>query len=277
MDDDKSEGENRIMIRNVIEKERIDAFLVNYQEKFPKKNIDECKENIEKAIAHKDDFVLGYFVEEELKCIYVFCNEPSESYLELTGDYTLSTDGYAEMLSFLGEEYLSYSLDIIFEPKNHAFRQEIEKLNHEMEVEQIKMDLHCTKKESMETSIVLLSDSLKEEYCNIHDDGERYWTGEKVAEAKDKFIVYIALENDRVVGYVDLRIGEDKNHIFDIFVLPNDRKKGYGDSLLKASIAKSAGKILKLEVDCDNPVAYHLYKKHGFQETGRSVCAHIHL
>lgn len=86
--------------------------------------------------------------------------------------------------------------------------------------------------------------------------------------------VFIALENNKVIGFIVLKtyFGR-KNHCADfvVFVAPNKQKKGIGTTLIRKIIerAKELGlKRIELGVFADNKQAIKLYKKLGFKKEG---------
>ena len=89
----------------------------------------------------------------------------------------------------------------------------------------------------------------------------------------------ILLKNHQVAGYTVFnfrpRIGDE--HLSLICIHPEHQGKRLGQQLLSLSmsrIAQLGNKLFSLGVDLDNTVAYHLYRKMGF-ETQRKIITHI--
>lgn len=71
----------------------------------------------------------------------------------------------------------------------------------------------------------------------------------------------------------------DVNEPFDLFVLPEFRRKGYGKALLEKAIETNRPKGMMLHVDIDNIAARNLYESLGFEidELGCSITARLTL
>ncbi len=79
--------------------------------------------------------------------------------------------------------------------------------------------------------------------------------------------------NGRVIGYVCVRTILDMTHILNISVLPDFRRLGIG-SMLVHSVLQVLGELrpdraITLEVRESNTAAKKLYRKFGFEVTGR--------
>ena len=104
----------------------------------------------------------------------------------------------------------------------------------------------------------------KEQYMAIHDDSDRYWTAEKTIEAKDCFNIFLAIINDKVIGYIDVSNCFEENEPYDLYVDPEYRRKGFGRKLLAKALKENEPKGTMLLVDIDNIPAISLYESVGF-------------
>lgn len=91
-------------------------------------------------------------------------------------------------------------------------------------------------------------------------------------ELSNKLAKYlVALDGDKVIGFVGIWIVFDEGDITNIAVHPDYRKQGIGDLLMTnlISICKENNiNSLTLEVRESNIPAQNLYKKHSFKEEG---------
>jgi len=99
------------------------------------------------------------------------------------------------------------------------------------------------------------------------------WPKEDILhEMKAKHAVcFVALEQEKVVGYVTMRHFVNEGHICNIAVDENHRKKGIGGALLTALIKAAEAREmmgLTLEVRIGNRAAMALYHKFGFKVEG---------
>ena len=91
-----------------------------------------------------------------------------------------------------------------------------------------------------------------------------FWTGEKTAADPEFFRIFVAVENGRVVGYLDVTWPKEKNYIFDILVEKDSRCRGWGRKLLARAIEMNRPGGMALDVNVDNAPARHLYEAMGF-------------
>ncbi|MGG5462809.1 ribosomal protein S18-alanine N-acetyltransferase [Clostridium sp. B9] len=91
-------------------------------------------------------------------------------------------------------------------------------------------------------------------------------------ELSNKLAKYlVALDGDKVIGFVGIWIVFDEGDITNIAIHPDYRKQGIGDLLMTnlISICKENNiNSLTLEVRESNIPAQNLYKKHSFKEEG---------
>ncbi|MEN6445247.1 MAG: GNAT family N-acetyltransferase [Candidatus Cloacimonas sp.] len=86
--------------------------------------------------------------------------------------------------------------------------------------------------------------------------------------------IIIAEENEDLAGAVWVCHDYRRLYIHHMAVSPSRQNQGIGSKLLYEciAIAKELGLQAKLEVNIDNPAAFHLYQKSGFTElTGYRV------
>ena len=82
----------------------------------------------------------------------------------------------------------------------------------------------------------------------------------------------VALEGDRVAGYVGSQTVLDEADMMNIAVHPDFRRRGVAQSLVKALVADLKERnvhCLTLEVRTSNDPAICLYQKLGFAQVGR--------
>lgn len=99
------------------------------------------------------------------------------------------------------------------------------------------------------------------------------WNKESIEkELSNKLAKYlVALDGNKVVGFVGMWIVFDEGDITNVAVHPDYRKQGIGDLLINnlISLCKENNiNSLTLEVRESNIKAQNLYKKHEFKEEG---------
>jgi ribosomal protein S18 acetylase RimI-like enzyme len=86
----------------------------------------------------------------------------------------------------------------------------------------------------------------------------------------------IILLDEQPVGWVVVLTGEQDTHIIDIAIMPDQRGKGIGGTVLGEIIAASdcRGKSTRLSVNITNRAA-HLYERLGFRRIGGDEVQHF--
>lgn len=84
-----------------------------------------------------------------------------------------------------------------------------------------------------------------------------------------------AFDGSQLIGTIGLSIHDSektkhKGSIYAVYVHPNYRSNGIGDTLLKHVIGYAKAFLLQLNLSCavQNQAAYSLYEKHGFELIG---------
>lgn len=222
--------------------------------------------------------ILGIFEGEKIVGLFVFLVLKAESYLEMLVGLSRSQQAYEEMLAFLKDSYKGYRADFVYNPGNHLLHNLLLAERPKFEAEQQKMVLKREVPFQSSHKIQLYSPEYREQYIAMHaTDG--YWTAEKVIEASDRFRIILALEEDTVVGYIDITYKYEENEPFDIFVKEDYRGRGYGKAMLARAIELNRPKSLMLLVDADNTAAIALYESLGFDKFtgGNNITAHASL
>ena len=78
--------------------------------------------------------------------------------------------------------------------------------------------------------------------------------------------VYNYMEDEIVLGYLEIRLVDGVIDIMNLFVSEDQRKKGIATSLMNEMIEKEDYNRIMLEVNENNTEAIRLYTKLGFQE-----------
>lgn len=225
---------------------------------------EQVQNNLIKSIEKSDRHcVLGVCREEQMIGLFAFLVLRDEKYIEMLVGLSREKDAYLEVLYYLEQYYPGYSADFVFNPGNYVLKELLELANAEFEPEQQKMVLGTPVLGLDTTGVELLSGKYTEHYCAIHNK-DMYWTGEKVAAAQDRFRTLLAIRNGKVVGYMDVTYTFKENEPFDLFVLEEFRRMGYGKKLLARALEMNQPNGMMLLVDVDNDPAIRLYESMGF-------------
>lgn len=213
------------------------------------------KENHRLLCAYDGDRLVGIF------CLLVL---EEEEYIETVFLYTKEKKAYEDLMDYLSKQYKGYEIWFVYNPKNDVLGNYLSEKQAFFYTEQRYMEYKGVKKADV-SEVIPYCDSYKNEYISIHNK-EGYWDGEKVLANIEDFYIYLYIQNQHLVGYIDLSKENDTNEIMDLWILPEYRNQGIGGLLLKKAIFANGDKRLVLTVDIDNAPAIHLYEKMGFEE-----------
>ncbi len=240
-------------------------------------NDEQIKHNLIKAIENpKDHVVLGVFDGRRMVGLFSFLALAEEKYLEMLVGLSRDEEAYGRIFEYLDEHFASYSADFVFNPNNRLLYDLLRRRGAEFETEQYKMVFASHDVPQIDTSgVELLTEKTIPSYLAMHNT-DLYWTGGKVIEAADRFRTFVAVENEQVVGYLDVTHCFEENEPFDLLVQAEHRRKGYGRKLLAKALERNAPKGMSLHVDIDNEPAIRLYESLGFKkaENQNSITSH---
>lgn len=226
-------------------------------------NEEQVQCNLLGAIDRENHCVLGVYQGGQITGLFTFLVLRDEQYIEMLVGLSREKEAYLEMFHYLEQYYPGYSADFVFNPCNYILKELLLLRKADFEPEQQKMVLG-TPVLGMDTiGVELYSEKYAQQYFAIHNK-DMYWTGEKVAAAQDHFHTFLAIHDGKVVGYMDVTYTYDENEPFDLFVLEEYRRMGYGRKLLAKALEMNQPKGMMLLVDVDNAPAIHLYESMGF-------------
>lgn len=100
------------------------------------------------------------------------------------------------------------------------------------------------------------------------------WSEKSVASEleNDLALWLVAVDSDRVAGYVGSQTVMDETDMMNIAVHPDYRRKGIAEELVRAlvrDLQRHGSRCLTLEVRASNAPARKLYEKMGFSQIGK--------
>ena len=222
--------------------------------------------NLIQSIEHPEQScVFGVYREDQMIGLFAFLVSRDEKYLEMLVGLSREQEAYTEMLAYLEQHFPVFDADFVFNPGNFLLKELLEQREAEFEPEQQKMRLVNAVPEVDTTGVELLSDRYAAQYCAIHTT-DVYWTGERVMQAQDRFRTLLAIQNGKVVGYADVTYTFQENEPFDLLLLEEYRRRGFGRRLLAKALEMNAPNAMVLHVDVDNTPAIRLYASMGFEK-----------
>lgn len=208
--------------------------------------------------------VLGVYREETLIGLFAFLVLPDEQYCEMLVGLSREQAAYEEVMAYLERCYPGYRADFVFNPDNALMKAQLETRRADFDTPQQKMIFHAPVPAVETSGIELFSEKYAGQYIALHNP-DTYWTAEKVIDAPEKFRILLAVEGNRVVGYMDVTHVFEENEPYDLFVAEEYRRRGYGRKLLARALELNHPKGMMVLLEKDNFPAIQLYASMGFE------------
>ena len=200
---------------------------------------------------------------ERVNGLFVWLILPNEKYIEMLIGLSKEESSIREMLAFIENEYKGYQLDFVINPQHDLFRNLLRSKNATFEEEQQWMSWEKEIDDQYQHKIVLLTQQYGAQYIDKHST-DTYWTAEKVIEAKDRFRVFLAIHDEKVVGFMDVTYCYEKNEPYAIWVDREFQNKGYEQALLQAAIKMNRPNKMMVLVDTNNLGEIEMLESVGF-------------
>ena len=107
-----------------------------------------------------------------------------------------------------------------------------------------------------------------EEIIENYDKFPNIWGVSEFEEDKKGSKIYVAKQNNEIVGFVSYRTILDEIEIMNLVTRQDKRNQGIASNLLSYIIRKEKANRINLEVNQNNITALNLYSKFGFKEVG---------
>ena len=197
---------------------------------------------------------------------------PEDRYAELIVGFSESEDAWEEMLAFIERENPGFRLDFVINPRHDMLRGILQRKGAMFEKEQKKFRLVRETAAAEAPEVAELQPEYEEQYREVHTK-DTYWTAERILEARDRFRVLAAIDQGKLVGYLDITTGHSENEPYDLWTAPGfDR---YRKPLLAAAIRRNRPNGMMVVIDTDDAAEIALYESVGFEaiEDSESVYA----
>lgn len=202
--------------------------------------------------------------EGQMKGLFVWLILPGDRYIELIIGLSNAEDAVDEMLCHMEKHYPQYQMDFVINPGNTAFRKVLESRRAKFATEQIKLLCEKPAPSAINSEIILLNENYEEEYIAFHQK-DVYWTADKILQAKDIFRVFLAVRNNKVVGYLDVTYTNEENEPYSLWVDDAYKNQGMEKDLLLSALIMNYPKRMMALVDINSYNEIKLYESVGFE------------
>ena len=200
---------------------------------------------------------------EEVSGLFVWLILPDEKYIEMLIGLSKEESSIQEMLAFIENEYEGYQLDFVINPRHDLLCNLLQSKKAKFEEEQQWMAWEIETENQYPYDIVLLTQEYEAQYIDRHNK-DTFWTAEKVMQANDRFRVFLAIHEGKVVGYIDVTYCYEKNEPYDVWVDDEFKGKGYEQALLQSAIKMNKPNKMMILVDVNNCDEIEMLKSIGF-------------
>lgn len=220
--------------------------------------------NLYRAFEKRDQHVYAYFEDGKISGIFVLLILSTEKYVETLIALSKSEHAYRELFEYLEKNYKGYRCDFVINPKNILLKNILISKNAIFENEQQRMIARQASKKDYSLDIQLFRDKWKQAYIDMHVK-ETYWTAEKVLSAFDRFRVFLAINHEQLIGYLDVTYTYKQNEPYSLFVLPEYQNLGYEQALLSKAIQMNGTNTMMTLVDVNAKEEIKIYEEAGFE------------
>lgn len=223
------------------------------------------------------DRLLGVYRGGALLGVFSFLLLPDERYAECLCALSREAEAYRAAFGEIRKACPGWLFDCVCPAENRLYRDACAALGGRFETPQLALRMDAPHLTPGGKTARPYSPEYEAGYRAIHVDEDMYWTAERVL-ADGGFDVYLALDGDRVIGYADVRrFPEAEDEVYNVVVLPEYRKQGYGRALMLAALSGGDARKMYLQVDEDNAPALALYRSLGFREQPEESTVTVHI
>lgn len=156
-------------------------------------------------------------------------------------------------------------MDFVINPENIALRSILEKRNADFEKEQQKMAWVSEVSGESDFTVQQLPAEYEEQYKALHTK-DTYWTAERVIDAKDRFRVFTAIRDGRIIGYLDVTYCYEENEPYEIWIRDEYKDTDCGRALLREALGQNQPLGMMVLVDTDAFDEIRIYEATGFEK-----------
>jgi hypothetical protein len=171
------------------------------------------------------------------------------------------------MINYLRNNYKAYNIDFVYPVANKKMIKWLQNINAIFDNPQLCMEVALNNfvPSINVKKIKELSSDYYKGYANIHNDKDRFWTSEKIIKALNIFTPFIAIYEEKIIGYIDITYGEKISEIYDLFEMDEYRNCGFIEVLINEGVKNVLDSNNKVIVHIDmNDSLERIYEKFGF-------------
>ncbi len=222
------------------------------------------RDNLYTALQKENQHAFTSSDGEQVNGLFVFLILPEEKFIEMIIGLSESESAITEMLTFLAKKYRRYQIDFVVNPEHPIFMKLLIQKHAQFGKEQQRMVQNGIVPHIPTDHVILYESEYREQYCRMHRK-DTYWTAEKVLAAAEKFRVFLALEKQTVIGYLDVTYCYDENEPYDLYVKSEYEHRGFEEAMIAKAIQMNRPNGMMVLVDVDAEDEIQNFENAGFQ------------
>lgn len=226
----------------------------------------------------ENDYLLGYFIEDKLEGFVLIGAEPDEEYVQTCGGF-FSENHFelvaAEFYKWVKNKFKGYYFYMAYSQENKQAIEFCEKngFNCNSRAYFMRILENEFRPHEVKSKIELLTEKHHESYIELHDviGVTAYWNSKKIL-ATDKFDIYVALENDVVIGEIAIRKTIPEGEVYFLGVREGISNEVTSDLAVFAMTDRiSRGLQTMAYVECAEVAELNIYIRLGFHIGDTSI------
>lgn len=191
----------------------------------------------------KSDILLASFG-DELNGLFAFTVMPNDRYIECMAALSDRSEAFLEVLDCLKARFKGFTSDWVVTPRHEAANSALSASGAEAFSPLFGYILESPKAFPEDERIKPLSEKTAPEYILRHPT-DVYWTAQRVIESEN-FKVFTAFCEEKLAGYIDVRVGKDMSEPYDLNVFEGFGGKGLKEALLKAAVTAARSPVFMM-------------------------------
>ncbi len=205
--------------------------------------------------------------------------EKEEKYIQIlayftNGSYTITFEMF---MKFMKKSFPGFTLDVVLIDQNTELIQCMKRINAETDgLETMLHIAHHSNEFLSDSNITSLSKVHEEDFIKLHNEIYKnvYWNGERLINHKDKFNIFIYLENDQILAYsVISHLNRIEEEIYFLYCDESNMKRQLITYTLQEAYKSTTSVLLLTEENED----LSFYREIGFKVKEKIYTFHMNL
>ncbi len=232
---------------------------------------EEILSSFKKDIQNENDYLLGYYIDDLLEGVVSILSVPNDNYVQTTGGFFAKENFHeisAKFFNWIKEKFKGYYFYSAYSQENVEAIKFCENQNLECSTRAyfLRIEEDKFRPSIVNTKIELLTEKYHKQFTELHNivGKDAFWNSEKILSGR-RFDVYIALDNDKVIGEFAVTRHLPEGEVCFLGVKEGVSIKVLSDLVMFATRERfAAGAQTMAYVECNSVVELNIYFNHGY-------------